>query len=497
MVRELIHNARSSTNRGSSPYPEKIKMNIGSWKKTASGLIRRNPRSFVISLVILFGLVLLLFPNGKWQNARFDSILDEADAVIIFTTFLLLLLGETLQKKTKPGTSGIASAFATVSILRLLAGTTEDMNRVTWLHRLSSVALGFAFLIGWLPVTRNSATRVRARAFGLALVLALALVFGFIAFAFPERLPRIIVEREFTLVSVLFGVGAALFFFAAGTLKMRAFSPGDLESIPILVCCLVFGLAALIQPFTSLWDTRWWMLQFLELIPPVTISFLFFVNHNRHLLKTREELKEALGELKRSNDELENYSSVTAHDLAEPLRMSLKIACQLLSRDCNAKLNEQEREYLEYAIDGAKRMSSLVKALLEYSRIGRGERSRENVDVRETMNQVLANLAVLVKEHGADVRIGKLPSVLYGDPTSQLVQVFQNLVSNAIKYHKSDAPPRVDIEAVPKGDHWIFSIRDNGNVRDQTRTHRSDFCHVSQTSPTRRIPRNRHRARYL
>ena len=205
-----------------------------------------------------------------------------------------------------------------------------------------------------------------------------------------------------------------------------------------------------------MWDSRWWFIQLIELSASILLSLSVFITHYIRLLDT---LMKALTELKRSNMELENFSSVAAHDLAEPLRM-VSSYCTLISRSASGKLDEKEKEYLAFAVDGAKRMSVLIKQLLEYSRIGRSEKSPEEANCENIVNQALKNLEVAIMEQNAEVKRDVLPTVL-GNPVL-LCQLFQNLISNGIKYRKPDASPVICISAKKKGSEWIFSVRDNG-----------------------------------
>ncbi|MFG2087384.1 MULTISPECIES: ATP-binding protein [unclassified Spirillospora] len=174
--------------------------------------------------------------------------------------------------------------------------------------------------------------------------------------------------------------------------------------------------------------------------------------------KTRQ-LDEQTEELRRSNSELEQFAYVASHDLQEPLR---KVAsfCQMIERRYGDELDERGRQYIAFAVDGAKRMQALINDLLSFSRVGRMSRPEESVDLNEVVQQALDNVAALREETGAEVDVGDLPRVR-GDRT-QLTQLFQNLLGNAIKFRREDAPPRVTIDVRRTGDEWEFRCADNG-----------------------------------
>ncbi|TYC18979.1 HAMP domain-containing protein [Actinomadura syzygii] len=164
-------------------------------------------------------------------------------------------------------------------------------------------------------------------------------------------------------------------------------------------------------------------------------------------------------ELRRSNAELEQFAYVASHDLQEPLR---KVAsfCQMIERRYGDRLDDRGLQYIEFAVDGAKRMQALINDLLAFSRVGRVSSVDDAVDLNEVARQALGNLAALREETGAEVDVGDLPRVS-GD-RAQFVRLFQNLVGNAIKFRRPDEPPRVVVDARRAGDEWEFRCADNG-----------------------------------
>jgi PAS domain S-box-containing protein len=175
----------------------------------------------------------------------------------------------------------------------------------------------------------------------------------------------------------------------------------------------------------------------------------------RALAVAADELNE---ELRRSNAELEQFAYVASHDLQEPLRMVASYV-QLLQRRYKGRLDDDADEFIGFAVDGANRMQSLIRDLLSYSGLGRRPRPFEPVDTAEVIDSVLQVIGVTIEETGAEIRHGHLPTVP-GDLT-QLTQLFQNLIGNALKY-RGDEPPVVQIAAERVSGAWWFSIADNG-----------------------------------
>lgn len=179
--------------------------------------------------------------------------------------------------------------------------------------------------------------------------------------------------------------------------------------------------------------------------------------------RAEERLRALLGELERSNRELEQFAYVASHDLQEPLRM-VSSYTQLLEQRYRDKLDDDAREFINYAVDGARRMQRLINDLLEFSRVSTRGRRLEPVDANEVLGTVRANLSAAVEEAGALVTNEELPTVT-ADPT-QLGQLLQNLIGNAIKFHGARSP-RVHIAACERAVEWVFTVKDNGIGIDQ------------------------------
>ncbi|MUL77081.1 CHASE3 domain-containing protein [Mycolicibacterium sp. CBMA 226] len=179
----------------------------------------------------------------------------------------------------------------------------------------------------------------------------------------------------------------------------------------------------------------------------------------------RAALDEQAGELRRSNAELEQFAYVASHDLQEPLR---KVAsfCQLLEKRYADKLDDRGLEYINFAVDGAKRMQVLINDLLTFSRVGRLNARHTEVDLEEVVAAAMNNLATAIAESKAQVQLPPdgLPRV-DGDPTL-LLMLWQNLIGNAVKFQREGAAPRIVIECGlgtgEDADNWVFTVSDNG-----------------------------------
>jgi len=174
--------------------------------------------------------------------------------------------------------------------------------------------------------------------------------------------------------------------------------------------------------------------------------------------QSAEQMKKLTQELERSNTDLAQFAYVASHDLQEPLRMVTSFV-QLLQKRYQGKLDKDADEFISFAVDGASQMQKLINDLLKYSRVGTHGKSMEATNCNIVVTHALSNLRKVIKESGAIINIDHLPTIK-ADYT-QFVQLFQNLMSNAIKYH-GEKQPEILLRASDKNNYWLFSIRDNG-----------------------------------
>jgi light-regulated signal transduction histidine kinase (bacteriophytochrome) len=173
---------------------------------------------------------------------------------------------------------------------------------------------------------------------------------------------------------------------------------------------------------------------------------------------SEKELAQRTQELERSNDELERFAYVASHDLQEPLR-AVASHVQILEQDYKGRLDADADESIRHAVEGAAHMRLLINDLLAFSRIGRKNDPLQPTSASQALAAALRHLQVAIAESGAEVTFDELPEVT-ADPT-QLIQLFQNLVGNALKF-RGGAKPRVHVGVEAKEEGFVFSVRDNG-----------------------------------
>ena len=182
------------------------------------------------------------------------------------------------------------------------------------------------------------------------------------------------------------------------------------------------------------------------------------------IVREQHRLSEAklaakLVQLAQSNEELEQFAYVASHDLQEPLRMIANYT-QLLAEKYKGRLDAQADKFIGYSVDGAVRLQALIQDLLRLSRLGKGEIDLKITETSEVVKTAVQNLRAAIGESSAVVNCGDLPAVMA--ERSQLIQVFQNLIGNAIKFQGSNTPV-IQIDAKKRSDHeWVFAVSDNG-----------------------------------
>jgi light-regulated signal transduction histidine kinase (bacteriophytochrome) len=175
-------------------------------------------------------------------------------------------------------------------------------------------------------------------------------------------------------------------------------------------------------------------------------------------IKAQEDLRKLNKRLTESNKELEQFAYVASHDLQEPLRM-VSSFLQLLEKKYNEQLDDSAHQYIHFAVDGSERMKTLINDLLKFSRVGTTVEENSEVDCNMLLKNVIKVYEQKINENEAKIRVRELP-VIKGNRT-QLEQLFQNLIGNALKYRGKDAPC-IEIGANEEGAGWVFHVKDNG-----------------------------------
>lgn len=176
------------------------------------------------------------------------------------------------------------------------------------------------------------------------------------------------------------------------------------------------------------------------------------------LIHAETKLKASLARIQQTNEELQQFAYAASHDLREPLR-TVRSFCELLQKKYHDQIDEQANRWIEFMSDATIRMQQLIEDLLKYSRLDSDAQPPQETDFRHAVEAAILNLQLAIDESGAVVDYGELPTLKA--ERSQIVQLFQNLIANAIRY-RSEEPPRISINARQVGKEWQFSVSDNG-----------------------------------
>ena len=183
------------------------------------------------------------------------------------------------------------------------------------------------------------------------------------------------------------------------------------------------------------------------------------IKSEQQLIELNKSLEKHANELAKSNSELEQFAFIASHDLQEPLRMVSSFLTQL-KRKYNDQLDEKAQQYIHFATEGAERMRRIILDLLEYSRVGSVEIGKTEIDLNEVLDEVLSVHKKTIEKKKAIINIPDLPVISASE--IHLKQLFQNLISNSLKYQKDGNQPVINISVREDDDSWLFSVSDNG-----------------------------------
>jgi light-regulated signal transduction histidine kinase (bacteriophytochrome) len=175
--------------------------------------------------------------------------------------------------------------------------------------------------------------------------------------------------------------------------------------------------------------------------------------------QAEQGLREYTQKLKQSNEDLEYFAYISSHDLQEPLRAISGFA-ELLEKRYKGQIDDRADKYIEFIVDGSKQMHQVIQDLLTYSRVQTKVHEFSLIDTNQIVKRALLNLQASIKDRDAVIRADPLPEIL-ADGT-QITQVFQNLIGNALKFQKPGVTPEIHVSSHNGGESWVFSVTDNG-----------------------------------
>ncbi len=377
--------------------------------------------------------------------------------------------------------AGCMDAFHTLAADRLIEATADNRNLIpfTWaICRLFNALIPVSVLsIVFLLNKKKTDSSKRPDRGKLIVVFTTSFVLGLLAYliihycAHSDSLPKTmfpdsVIKRPWDMaplgIYLVSGVVVYPLLYAKG-IRSIFFKALWLGTIPGIATQshMAFGS---IQLFDSHFNIAHFLKIIVYVVPCLGLIFDYVYTYRRQALnsirleKMRLELEDKMLELKNSEMEIQQFAYVASHDLQEPLRM-VSSYMQLIKKRYVGKLDEDADEFIGYAVDGATRMAALINDLLIFSRVYRFGKPLVRTDSEAAADRAIASLKEVIDESGAKVERGDLPEVVADK--KQLVQLFQNLVDNAIKYRSED-PPVIRIDATQNETDCSFAIRDNG-----------------------------------
>lgn len=441
-------------------------------------------------LVISLSVHVLCLVAGKmwlrewtWPQEPFHATVEMAGGMIAMGVAWMLLSLERLRAGTSYNI-WISAALAGMGILDSLHAMVPVGQAFVWLHSTATLIGGVLFVLVWLPRRWQHKTRWWPRC-----VVCGVLLFGGASLTFPDLMPPMVANKQFTLwAKGLNLVGGVLLFAAAIRLVQTYLRKKNVDDLLFCLHCGLFGAAAIMFEQSQLWDLPWWGWHLLRLMA-YGVALWFVVEtdlrtarqlRDRAAMKARvkalEESADALAQvnqklqryvdeisqskeaLERSNADLQQFAYVASHDLQEPLR-AVSGYCQLLEKKLGDHADKDVQTYLGHATDGSRRMKALIDSLLEFARVETRGDSMNLIRLGPVVDEAVANLKTAIEACGAQVVVASMPGVVAD--RGQMVRLFQNLISNAIKF-RGETPPQINVTVDDQSDHWQFSVRDNG-----------------------------------
>jgi signal transduction histidine kinase len=420
----------------------------------------------------VFGIVALRTP----RSGVIPCMLPHEALASLFAGVALVLTRVPPERRTR-ATVPTMNAFAAVAaVLALLAVvehlTGQALGVDAWLRAGggpsmgTSSAIAFSLVAAGLLLMEPLQKAWAAEILGLgsgALALQALVSYLYAATPFPGEMP---LYTSFAVLLLSVGLVCARvnegFMTRVASNSLGGALARQLLPATLLVP-IVLGWVQLLGQRRGLYGSEWGLALFAIANVVVFVSVVWWGVESLYRMDTRRrraerELEDTAARLARSNADLEQFAYVASHDLKEPLR-AISGSVQVLQTRFGAELGPDAEEFVRHTVDGANRMQTLIDDLLTYSRLTTREAPLEPTDCNAVLKDALKNLEVAIQENRAVVTSDELP-VVRGDRT-QLLQVFQNLVSNALKY-RSQRTPRIQIGAEDKGGEWQISVRDNG-----------------------------------
>ncbi|MCF8075122.1 MAG: hypothetical protein K9K87_03015, partial [Desulfotignum sp.] len=417
-----------------------------------------------LALLLILTIITLIDPHFFWEhsvviNYPLHSTIETIGAVsAILMAFLSL---EIFTEKINPSYVFISLGFLAMGIWDMFHAIVSPGDGFVLTHSLALWCGGLFFFFSIFP-GGESILRKKALVFFLTAVFFVSAAGSTILFR--DSLPRMIGDGgAFTKTADIINVAAGILFFITAVKLTADYYRHRIPGITVLIfVATLSALAGLTFHYSHAWTDHWWFWHVLRLFAHISLLIYLLVEFFRSMKERSAAIllfEQKNTELKDSNEQLERFAYVASHDLQEPLR-KVNSFTQLFERRYHDLVDEKGQKYIFYIKDGTLRMQQLISDLLQFSRINTRGDEFKKIHTAEIVQDIKDLFASQLKETNGRVVVEDLPDI-YGDE-SQIRQLFQNLVGNAIKFRNKGVDPEITIRAEKAGANWVFKVKDNG-----------------------------------
>ncbi len=417
---------------------------------------------FIGVLLPMLGVIVThqYFSDTHWYQPAFHSTIEGigACAALMLATLLFLLREHGSYKSPYIFT---ACAFIAMGVLQIFHASSKLNDTFVFLSCLTTLVGGFMFLLICLP---KKAVPLTIRKLLPYVVLFGAVIIGVYFNIFPETLPPMLDDDEFTDIAKMMSiVGGVMFIFASIGFARLYSRRENLDDILLAHFCMFFGIAGLQFEISKPWNADWWYWHFLKLVSYIIVLlFIFMVSKwaRAKITETNKSLEEKVSEVKKANNEIKRFAQVVSHDLKNPMTNIMGMAEILLDYHGD-DLNNEQKVFFASIIRNVTIMNALLNGLSEVVMIGRTKEVKENIDVKKLLEDIIdENMSVIIEKRAEVILPENIAEVYF--TKIQLYQVFSNLIKNAIKFSRKGVPPKIWVGFEEKENKFLFSVTDNG-----------------------------------
>ena len=418
--------------------------------------------SLVLFLVCLSYLYRSSFTDSILPNIAIHSVFESISAITSICLGIILL-----QMKPKKNLYFFpALGFLAMGNFEIIHAIAPFGQSSVFMHIMAVLSGGFGFALVWL-----SEIEIKT-AYKKILIVAFvtsSLTFGLVSLFIPEFGPQMVHNGQFTTNALTLSIiSGFLFLIGSAYLALQYYKKGNLDSFLLLSFSLMLGIADFVFEFSAIWDYQWWLWHVIRL-GAFLLALLMIIRayhriqnsvalSNTKLAEQKELLTQMNQQLINKNKELDEFTYISSHDLKEPLRQIISFS-GFLKRDIS-EAPEKVKDDLDFIISGATRMQTLIKDLLNFSRVGRKAMKKEKIQLDKCADHAIFSLGTLIREKNAKIIRQPLKETV-GDKTL-LIQLYQNLINNAIKFVPPDRKPIIHLTMEETEEKLILGVNDNG-----------------------------------